>query len=48
MNFSDGSVYVGEFRNGKMHGKGQLTEAKGRIRKGRWIKGNLKKAGGFH
>jgi hypothetical protein len=33
---TDGSKYVGEVKNGKLHGKGTMTYPDGRIEKGDW------------
>ena len=33
---SDGSKYVGEFKDGKRHGQGTFTWADGRVEKGIW------------
>jgi len=37
--FSNGSKYVGEWRNDKQHGQGTYTFKSGEVRKGKWING---------
>ena len=37
----DGTQYVGEYRDGKPHGKGTLTASDGRAKKGMWRNGEL-------
>jgi len=37
-----GNKYVGEFKDGKFHGKGTLTHSDGSVQKGAWENGRLK------
>ena len=39
--YSDGSKYVGEYKDNKMHGKGTITSYDGQKMKGVWIDGEL-------
>ena len=36
INYSDGSVYVGEYRDGQRNGQGTYTFADGRVSSGIW------------
>ena len=36
---TDGRVFDGQWRNGLQHGKGQYTNAQGKVRKGVWEDG---------
>jgi len=36
MTFPDGGKYVGQWKEGKRHGQGTMTDADGTVRKGIW------------
>jgi hypothetical protein len=38
---ADGTYYIGEFRNDKMHGKGRITHPSGAYYDGDWFEGNM-------
>lgn len=40
--YADGSVYVGQFNAGKVHGKGTLTKANGEKQEGTFMYGQFK------
>ena len=39
--YTDLTTYLGEWRNGKMHGQGTKTDADGTVKKGIWKDGEL-------
>ena len=41
LTFSDGSKYVGEFKEGKSHGQGTRTWSNGKIEEGIWENNRL-------
>ena len=43
MKYNDGRMYIGFFKNGKMHGQGVMKSKDGKIHsEGNWIEGELK------
>ena len=43
MEYANGRIYVGEWKNNKRHGQGTLSYPDGGIRKGIWSANKLKK-----
>ena len=41
--FANGDKYIGEYKDGEIHGQGTLTYADGRVEKGIWENGQLVK-----